>query len=953
MRLSDHKTIYLLIFFLFCSYFLQEGLRAQFVDQHSTYKIRNYNKVEYKAENQNWSITCGHNGFVYVANNGGLLVYDGASWEFYNSPNIENIRSVKVEEETGRIYTSGYREMGYWEWDSLGFLNYQSLRYLAEDQFAKNEEFWNIEIANGNVIFQAFSGLFIYNGIDFKIIKPNFFVNTFSLVNNEILPLALNRGIYKLVDDSITPYVVEKTLNQKSIRFVLEIGTDSLLIGTANNGLFLSDGNNVIPVYEEYFEYFQTNTINRGTLIIGEIIVIGTLLDGIIGISIKTGKTIFKINEENGLQNNTVLGFAVQENNLWVSLDKGISFIDFTTNPAYEMHEIKEVGAVYSAALYNKKIYLGTNQGLYSRGINEDDEKFALVPGTQSQVWDCKVVDDQLFIGHNSGTFVIDDENNVSRISNVSGGFCLTDNPYEVNSLIQSTYSSLAYYRKENNRWVLSHTISNFFDLIRYVEIDHLNNIWAGHMRRAIFKIQLNDQQDSAQKVTYYGKNSVFDKEYGINVFKVENRIVFTTGDILYTYDDINDSIVPYTQVNDVLGEFSKAHRIVKSENHHYWFITSNSAGLFNFEIDRITLVKEFPFALFNYKFIEGYENIVPLSEKKAILCLENGYAILNAGTISEPSRELQNIKLRPKKITISGKTMLEDRLPINSDNFEIPFSKNNLKVQYSFPYFSARDINYLYFIEGLDETWSEPLEIPEFEFNRIPAGEYAIRVIAENEWGERSTAHELHIKVLLPWYVSTVAIICYIILLGAIVLLVRYVSVKRIKEKEKIKREHKEQELIKLRNQNLRSELSFKSQELANTTMSIIKKNEFLLKLKDALQKQKEDLGTRYPDKYYNHVVKKIDNNISHGDDWKIFETNVEQAHELFIQKLLTKYPQLTHSDLRLCTYLRMNLSSKEIAPLMRISVRGVENHRYRIRKKLDLPSDINLTDFILGFKV
>ena len=134
---------------------------------------------------------------------------------------------------------------------------------------------------------------------------------------------------------------------------------------------------------------------------------------------------------------------------------------------------------------------------------------------------------------------------------------------------------------------------------------------------------------------------------------------------------------------------------------------------------------------------------------------------------------------------------------------------------------------------------------------------------------------------------------------------------------------------------------------------MSIIKKNEFLLKLKESFQKQKEDLGTRYPDKYYNHITQKIDTNISHGDDWKIFETNVEQAHEQFIQKLITKYPQLTHSDLRLCTYLRMNLSSKEIAPLMRISVRGVENHRYRIRKKLDLPSDINLTDFILGLKI
>ncbi len=144
-----------------------------------------------------------------------------------------------------------------------------------------------------------------------------------------------------------------------------------------------------------------------------------------------------------------------------------------------------------------------------------------------------------------------------------------------------------------------------------------------------------------------------------------------------------------------------------------------------------------------------------------------------------------------------------------------------------------------------------------------------------------------------------------------------------------------KEQELIKLRNEKLRNEIEHKSKELANSTMGIIKKNEFLLKLKQTLSRHKDQLGSRYPDKYYYSLIKKIDNNISNRDDWHLFETNFERAHEQFLNKMKEMYPDLTQKDLRLCAFLRMNLSSKEIAPLLGISVRGVENHRYRLRKK------------------
>lgn len=203
---------------------------------------------------------------------------------------------------------------------------------------------------------------------------------------------------------------------------------------------------------------------------------------------------------------------------------------------------------------------------------------------------------------------------------------------------------------------------------------------------------------------------------------------------------------------------------------------------------------------------------------------------------------------------------------------------------------------------------------------------------------------------ILPPWYLSIWAKISSVLMVLFLLLLFQRQVINQTRRKEHRKREEKEKELIHLRNEKLQDEISFKSQELANSTMLIIKKNEFLLELKRVLKSQKNQLESRFPDKYYQDLVKKIDDNIASHDDWKTFETNFERAHEEFIKKLKTNYPKLTPGDLRLCAYLRINLSSKEIAPLLGVSVRGVENHRYRLRKKMGLDIDVNLNEVMMN---
>ncbi len=912
--------------------------------------VISFTQNDYRGARQNWSISKAGNGVLYCANRTGLLVFDGTNWRLNNQFNQTTMRCVKVQSDS-IIYTGGYMEFGYWKKDQYGNFNYRSLNHKARGLIEDNSEFWDIVIKDDYVYFRSYTQILAYHNDTVVPIELDGYFPVMNTVNDKTLVVVQDSGIVEIKQNGAIPFFMDNFFLGKQIKFIIPFINEQILIGTGEYGIFIL-GDRKIKVWNpEWTDYFIKNELNRAYLTAENKVIIGTLIDGIVVFD-ELGRLELKVNSGNGLPNNTVLGIATDEwQNIWLALDVGIGFVSCNSNRSYKSFNYPGTGAIYSTAIFENKLYLGTNQGLFEKSLDYSDPGIMLVPETQDQIWELKVIDNQLLVGHNFGTFAIS-KGVCKQISRETGGFNFLEDPFNPELIIQSTYNNLVVFIKTAKGIEFRNRIDGFINLIRYIEFDHQGNLWASHLYHGVYKIRVDDQRLKVPEggVTYYGSD-IFGGKDKVHVFKVENRIVFTTGKQIFTYDDLHDSIVVYSKLNDDLGKYKQSHRIIVAPNNHYWFIGKEFIGLFSIVEDKVELIREYPTSLFsNPRLVEDFENLLPLNETRAILCFQNGIAYLDADTSNPVVNLIKSYTPALRHIELSNKKDVKKIMPLNSTDLLIKHAFNNLQLQFSFPLLNDLPIFYQYMLEGMDSEWSEKIEKPLFNLVRLPHGKYTMKVKAVDSWGNESKTYFFSFKVLPSIVTSHWAILFYTLMLIAALWLFRSRVIRQTRKKEQIELDKREKELIRLRNEKLRDEVRFKSKELANSTMAIIKKNEFLLNLKKSIETQKVDLGSRYPDKYYNHLIKKIDNNISNQDDWQVFETNFERAYEQFFVKMKTAFPELTSTDLRLAAYLKMNLSSKEIAPLLGISVRGVENHRYKLRKKLKLKHHDSLTDVILS---
>ncbi len=921
--------------------------------------VTHYSRNDYAAGNQNWSIDIDKQGFLYAGNNNGLLVFDGVQWKTYQVPGRLIVRSVMIANDD-RIYTGSFEEFGYWEKNSESVLSYHSLKPLLKNYRFHNEEIWKIVESDNKIYFQSFSSLFVY---DRKTVKP---IPTqgnvvFLLKAGRKMFLQNVRGaLFEVVNDKLEKVEMGDLMAGSEVKTILPYGLNTYLIGTTSSGLFMYDGKSITPWEIPANELLKQSQINNG-IILDSKIIFGTIVRGIMILD-RNGNLLDNFNGDNTLQDNTVLSMCSDEKgNIWAGLDRGIDNISFDSPLDLYLQEGGQTGAVYTAALDGNNLYIGTNRGISLYLKAGERYKYAgLIPNSQGQVWELKKIDGDIFCGHTDGTYVIKDQQLV-RISEINGGFSLQKFIYQgTEYLIQSTYSSLVLYRKEGNEWKYYREIIGYVEPSWFLENDHLGNIWVGHSVKGLYKIKLNVTLDSVADLHNFGIKDGFKAENNAGVFKIDSRVVFTSGKMIYTWDDLEQKIILYSYLNEQLKEYAGVKRIVPAGDNKYWFIKQDNVALFEINSGKTKLIYRLLPEEYHVRMVENFENIIPLNDSESLLCLDNGFVIIHLNKLAAVTLK----RFKPVFRNILAWNASGEKIEIvpGIKSVKIPHSNNSLSITFT-PENQPLDRHlYQYKLENIDTAWSSWSNENEIRYSRLPKGDYTFHVRALLPSGFPSQDVSFQFTIKPPWYASTLAFVLYsLAFLGIIYLSLSWYRRKVNHHHERLRQEadaktllekkQAEQEIITLQNQNLETQISYKNLQLADATYSILKKNELLIGIKEELEKQRLALGNRYPNRYFDRINSLINKSIASDKDWQNFEVLFEQAHENFFKRLKSAYPDLTPSDLKLCAYLKLNLSSKEIAPLLNISLRGVEIRRYRLRKRLSLASDENLVEFIMQF--
>ncbi len=930
--------------------------------QEITPIVTQYTKTDYHAANQNWDVKQGTDGAMYFGNNNCLLRYDGFDWTSYRIPRNKIIRSVYVTND-GKIYVGSFQEFGYFEKNNLGKLVYTSLSSQLKGYKMQNDEVWNILEYKGKIIFQSFTSFFVY---DFKTVTGKRYNLTFLFFKKfkEKIYTHVEQNGFSVYDDSKGDFQkVPDCPFRSPMISIIPFKKDSAYVITQNDGIFIFDGVHFRKFQTPFEEHITNGNVNRACLTKDSLLVIGTIQNGVTALN-KRGEIVWELNTSNILQNNTILGmYSDLENNLWLSLDKGIAAIHLWLPTKYIRTFSPSIGAIYTVSIKEPdNIFIGTNQGFYRGKFNFSTNKIEnLIPdrAIKGQVWDISKIDNQYFCGNNEETFEVNEKTS-TKISNVKGAFCIKKGIIHGKEvLVQGTYTDLCIYVRKGDKWVFSHSVSNFVNPIRYLEIDYKGTIWAAHMHEGLYSIQLKEDLRTIEKLTTYetldGKNKL-----PVGVFSINNRIVFTDGNAIYTYDDLNRKIIPYTVLNKAIGRFAHAYRITPFQSNTYWFIDDDEAALIQINGDSVHILDRFQFNYFKNQMVDDYQNIIPLSSNKALILLENGFAIFqlqkNANKTHTPDLQISKVKNWGRE---NNKITLLPVVNVNASPVKVSYKHSSIRFTVFYPsYANHNDLIFRYRLSNIETVWSESKSNVK-EYTYLPPDKYKFEAEVLNQSGKILSQITYEFTVNPPFYWNVYSKLFYLFVLIGIGFLIRKLILsKRFKlqqEQEEIRKqeiEKREQKIIKLKNEKLESELTMKSKELASSTMTIIRKNELLTEIKAEIDTLKRKLGSQYPNKDYDKLIKLLNENITSDEDWAVFQTNFDRIHENFFRNLHSRYPDLTANDLKFCAYLRLNLSSKDIANLMNISLKGVEAGRYRIRKKLNLPSDKNLSEFLIEFK-
>ncbi len=728
--------------------------------------IRNYLPSDYNGGTQNWNICTDNNGLIYIGNQNGILIYDGARWKILQSRNRTTVRSIAVD-SLGVVYYGAIGEFGFLKYDKSGNPHVEVLSELIQFE---SDDVWSINVFGDNkVCFQTDKTLFIksHDKIESIPSTSGYFYLTFK-VENALYVHEMGLGGRLLTDTSFHVIRGTEMFRDQRVDFVVPDSKNRLTLGTRSGDFFRA---NLYTRQKPYLGALRKITLPTqakplewsiycGRHITDDVLAIGSTQQGLFVID-TLGKILFNGNMNNQFSSDAIYDILLTDDGvLWLAQDLGVSKMDIGSDLNFWDYSLGLKGSISSMQVFKNRFYCTTGYGLFvleeAGGLGQP-QRFNQVSGIKSQAWGTKVVETQsgekLLVATGEGLFEID--NTASKIADVQNSYSIEFVKKPVPMVILGHENGISFYSLQNNKFKHLQKKIDAKGQVRRLVADNTGNVWYNVRYKGVYRFSLSDvlsHDKTPVQTQKYVSDSV--QNYRLtDMFNLNGKLYITVNGQVFEPNIDMGTLVPTDYFSRkfengkhpiVIVDYDKRNNRVWI-NGHYVFQNNESE---NHHADSLAI------SMYDFNFI----NNTYIHQDHIWLATEKGLYRVKTSSV-EPEYEI-------RKPLISQLTTLNDTLGLIGSTIKPEFTWPIDKISFHFSstnHRGANRIRFKYKLHGFDRNHEEIEQAYEKSYTNLLPGDYMFELVTIDAHNRESKPALVEFSISAPWYLSVYALIIYI----------------------------------------------------------------------------------------------------------------------------------------------------------------------------------------------
>jgi len=744
------------------------GIRKKGLPLMKSYALANFPILSH-----NYQFVQDSRGIIFIANNQGLIEFDGINWRQHQTPEQTSLKTLACVKD--RIYVGGNGELGYFIPDKQANFTFISLAKQAKRVKLPLPIFTKIITTSSQVIFFSAKGLYIYHLANqkFDYLAPHTRFLSIFQASQRVFVQEDGKGLFLLEQNKLSFVKNSEVVASKKIQCFLPYAQGKFLVGTQYNGLYLYNGETFSEWDKTINNRLKATQLYTGLRLSSQYFALGTRDDGLLLVN-NQGDIIQKIGKAVGLPSSIIFSlFLDYQQRLWLGFPQGLTQIDIFSALRVYNQKLGLEGIPYDALQFQEKLYVGTSQGVFSQDLRASSGQFVKLPETNGVNRSLtQVSTDGLLSGYTRGIYHIRNDKvsplpfqgNVVRITPLDTTtrntwlICAEEGLYTANI----AQNKILKYTKVKG-------VKVAFDELTRVILDKKGFVWTSNANNGVMKLKLTVQGDSVQSLQFYDKAKGLPSSRNNRVFYIQNQLTIATQKGLYQYNITQDKFEAHPLMQQI-GDKCPILWVNEDYKGNVWMLSDR---------DIIVLEKTNNPTAYRKKVL--FHDIVKLKKSPFIHFLDEQNALFSVSDelllydLTHTTRQDTSFSALIRLVEwerAAGKDSILFGGEYQSTDTRATFGYkvNDFRFTVAANYLPfAQPNRFQFFLEGYDQEWSGWTTNPRKEYTNLPAGDYTFKVKVRNNEGGIGKVASFKFTIRAAWYLTrwmNIAILFFIALL-------------------------------------------------------------------------------------------------------------------------------------------------------------------------------------------